>query len=81
MKNRKTDAKQRLRRPKMTRLPTLTSAWLSCVARVSGVLLALAVAAGQVALADEDEEAEERERTEALEASRDWLGGIPAAPT
>ena len=46
-----------------------------------GGLVALALAAGQVAVADEDEEAEERERTEALEASRDWLGGIPAAPT
>jgi thiosulfate dehydrogenase len=33
-----------------------------------------------MAAADEDEESEERE-TEAIEASRDWLGGIPAAPT
>jgi hypothetical protein len=33
-----------------------------------------------MAAADEDEESEERE-TDAIEASRDWLGGIPAAPT
>ena len=48
---------------------------------LSGFLLALALGASQVAIADEAEEANERERTEALEASRDWLGGIPAAPT
>ena len=48
---------------------------------LSGFLMALALGASQVAIADEAEEANERERTEALEASRDWLGGIPAAPT
>lgn len=33
-----------------------------------------------MAAADEGEESQERE-TEAIEASRDWLGGIPQAPT
>ena len=65
----------------MTRLPTVIATWRSRTMPLSGVLLVLALAAGQVAVADEDEEEEERERTEALEASRDWLGGIPAAPT
>ena len=64
----------------MTRAPTVMPTCRLRVAPVSGVLLVLALAAAPMAAADEDEESEERE-TEAIEASRDWLGGIPAAPT
>jgi cytochrome c553 len=64
----------------MTRAPTVVSTCRLRVAPVSGILLFFALAAAPMAAADEDEESEERE-TEAIEASRDWLGGIPAAPT
>ena len=64
----------------MTRAPTVVSTCRLRVASVSGILLVFALAAAPMAAADEDEEQEERE-TEAIEASRDWLGGIPAAPT
>ena len=63
----------------MTRAPTVLSTCRLRVAPVSGILLVFALAAAPMAAADEDEESEEE--TAALEASRDWLGGIPAAPT
>jgi cytochrome c553 len=60
----------------MTKLRCHTLVRGLCAAPVLAFLLALG--AGQVASADEAEEGKDRER---LEASRDWLGGIPAAPT
>jgi thiosulfate dehydrogenase len=50
-------------------------------ARLAAVVVCCAALLVALAVQAQEAEEEEEEKVEAIEASRDWLGGIPAAPT